>query len=539
MLIKNLAITNYFSFKERTVLDCSQPVTVIAGRNNSGKTHLLEAIVRLLRLADMNASQIGQDLQWAYATFGREGGTTLIEAELDATVGSAPFEGTFTPTGVWLRLEVEASRQDAKAVIAYTDHQRNMEEQSVGPLQGRLSQGEVVMDFAPLGEALRRIFTLRAERGAFVASPGAVGQYQLTEDGANVVQVLNAWSARDPHTFASITTHLRRLLPGTESILAPLADGGNIIRPEVREAAFSTLSFLWEEMASGARNMVALVTLLVTSPDRSLLLIEEPELFMHPQATVDLFQLCGEVAAGHDKQIVMTTHSPLVMELAGTGLNVVARNDAGESSIVKLTTGAERGLRERGVMKSFMLAPYQPGVIPAGLLIVEGDDDEAAWSQWLATAGLAERGVIAVKGGAGDGDAINLALYMAHLRDAGIRSGPFLLVVDADGPLDRREGDLKARGLKEIDFHVLRKGELEDYLLNAEAISSVLDGDVGKVSSALARKRGKEGLNLVLQQVFGRSAADSTLKGLIASRIEPYDDLLDVIEFFNLHVAVA
>lgn len=271
-----------------------------------------------------------------------------------------------------------------------------------------------------------------------------------------------------------------------------------------------------------------------------MLLLEEPESFLHPQATVDLFSLFSQMAHDEEKQIILTTHSPVLMELAGSSLSLVTRDDeTGQSTIIRPPPAAQRALKRRGVMKSFMFAPLEPGFIPAGLIIVEGDDDVAVWSQWLAGAGLASKGVLVMTGGGGEGDAVGLALYMQHLHDSGIRAGPVLLVVDSDGDQQAKAASIASKGLREESYRVLAKKEIEDYLFDASAISEEFDIDVKsagrKVSEA---KQGKEGFNEIVASIrvdkgLPPGGADATIKGQVALRISPDQEIEDILNFFR------
>jgi hypothetical protein len=90
-------------------------------------------------------------------------------------------------------------------------------------------------------------------------------------------------------------------------------------------------------------------------------------------------------------------------------------------------------------------------------------------------------------------------------------------------------------GLPKSDFHVLRRNELEDYLLNADAIATVIAADRQIVTKLIKKApRGKAGLNQVLAGLqSSMSKADRTLKKTIAMHIEPADELNEVLDFFT------
>jgi len=480
-------------------------------------------------------------------TFGGSGGPLKITARLDSAFAAKLITNHFLAKDVSVSFVASTGgtgRMPATVMMSVYD-EGGGEDIELAAFPANVSKGRISLDLTPLRERLSGVFVLRAERHVHLPHLNAIGGNVLSPDGANVLQVLNSLSSSEPDLYRQIVRHATSLVPGIENISAPIREDRADVFGQVRERASGLPAFDWQEVASGTRHLLALLILLLASPAGSLLLLEEPESFLHPQATVDLFKLLEEKAEEQQKQIILTTHSPVLMELAGSRLSVVVRDDAtGVSDIVRLSRAGQKALTERGIMKSFMLAPFEPGLIPAGILIVEGADDVAVWSQWLGSADLAKKGVFAVKGGDGEGDAIKLAVYMQHLQDSGIRSGPFLLVLDSDDKKEDKRQHVLAQGLRDENFYVLERKELEDYLLDAAAISGEFQVEEAFVASEIEKARpGKEGLNSVVAAVSEQKgmpkseSVDSTMKGRIASRVACPDELQPVLGHFSQALA--
>ena len=71
----------------------------------------------------------------------------------------------------------------------------------------------------------------------------------------------------------------------------------------------------------GANALIQLLHQLITAVNGATVLIEEPEIHLHPKAQAELAEVMAETAKAEDKQIIMTTHSEYV---AGRLLTLVA-----------------------------------------------------------------------------------------------------------------------------------------------------------------------------------------------------------------------
>ena len=63
----------------------------------------------------------------------------------------------------------------------------------------------------------------------------------------------------------------------------------------------------------GANALIQLLHQLITAEKGATVLIEEPEIHLHPKAQADLAEVMAETAKADDKQIIMTTHSEHIL----------------------------------------------------------------------------------------------------------------------------------------------------------------------------------------------------------------------------------
>jgi predicted ATPase len=110
--------------------------------------------------------------------------------------------------------------------------------------------------------------------------------------------------------------------------------------------------------SSGARQILTVITQLFWAPEGSLIMIEEPEISLHPKAQVDVLEMFGEAINEH-KQIIATTHSNFLLQALGyAGLKGwLAANDIAVYHIEKRvggTTATLLPLDERGYLKDWI-----------------------------------------------------------------------------------------------------------------------------------------------------------------------------------------
>ncbi len=206
----------------------------------------------------------------------------------------------------------------------------------------------------------RRIAMLGFQTGA-LARPCPIdlqGPHGLEADGSGLAALLDYYLGAQRDRFDTIEDELRKYSPMVEKVLlkpeeAPTAGGGRT----AGKAIYFKLKDGREIHAYHASDglLLALGFLAVThSPDPPwMILVEEPENGIHPEnlgLVMDLFRRLSDGRLGnHPVQVVMTTHSPYLLDLAEPEeVRVVTRSiDAGTRvASLKKHPGIEKQLRE-------------------------------------------------------------------------------------------------------------------------------------------------------------------------------------------------
>jgi ABC-type branched-subunit amino acid transport system ATPase component len=133
------------------------------------------------------------------------------------------------------------------------------------------------------------------------------------------------------------------------------------------------------QVGSGVNSSLVLAGFLVDN-NKSILLFEEPEIHLHPQAQKDLIKVLTETHPG--KQIFITTHSPIIASsLRPESINlVVKRNETTEISPTE-DGSVNKIVTELGIV------PTDYGLFDA-IVFGEGDTDKAIFEEFAHTLGI-------------------------------------------------------------------------------------------------------------------------------------------------------
>ena len=272
-------------------------------------------------------------------------------------------------------------------------------------------------------------------------SMGVHGGAELNSDGSNLPQVLNSIASGDRKLFDAIMKNAGEIVKEITEIRAPLKKGTSETYISTVEPSFEEMEFTWEHIASGTKEILYLITLLHTTPNGSLLLIEEPEIHLHPDAVHKFLSLVEKISGENHKQVLITTHSPVLLDAVPFNEIFAVLKESGETTVEQLKgqQTVENMLFQAGIPKSWLLISE----MPLFLLIVEGRDDNKIWRQFLQKTGmnLTTNGVSVVSPGdsedknGGYKKAIEMGIFIKKARIP----TPFMIVLDSDNKSSRAE----------------------------------------------------------------------------------------------------
>jgi len=397
MIVTSLSVENYKSL--RSVAVTPGPLSVVVGANGSGKSNLADCIDFISEVyrygLEVAVARKGGYENIAHRKQRRSKGAMTIALEVElhtddfkrsrraAKTEVPPLRirhyFSFRAKGYSIRAEFAVERERIDISTRHADQWRPV---ATVRREGKqltfesehdvstTSELSITQEVQPYGRLLDlnelKFFTERKQSlsdselfavaiGRFVPSltafTGAVGamrvfQISPTESrefgvpipnpelgrfGGDLPAVVDMLSTKHRQAWSVVMESMKRILPGLENI-------------EVEYTPARTLGLFFREASTGRPWTVAEVSdgtihtlaLLVAifDPRSTTLVIEEPENSVHPWIIRNILSACEE--ASKKKQIVITTHSPIVMNHVRPESVLVIWRSQGESKLERL-----------------------------------------------------------------------------------------------------------------------------------------------------------------------------------------------------------
>lgn len=347
------------------------------------------------------------------------------------------------------------------------------------------------LDYQLASVLQQRVFYFQAER--LKISQHHYGPRQdLSPDASNLPQVLGALVA-DPVRFSDYNQLVSRVLPEIQAITArPVADG--MVEIAVWEHSPATrrmdLAMPLSACGTGVSQVLAMLYVLATADSGRVLVIDEPNSFLHPGAMRALLEIFRE----HPQhQYIISTHSPQVISDAGPVRVYLLRK--GSSTTVELLDPS-RAADAKEILVG--VGARLSDVFGAERVIwVEGATEEQCFKSICAGLRIPMKGaVIAAVLHTGDFDGhkadATLRIYRRLSGAPSLVPPALAFVFDREKRTHTEMADLIRESQRAVQF--LARRMYENYLLDADAVAAVLNGlealrnspvDAAKVQEAL------------------------------------------------------
>lgn len=147
-------------------------------------------------------------------------------------------------------------------------------------------------------------------------SPDEQGPPRIEQHGDNVPALLDYLLRRDRQRFYQVVDALRALIPGLKDvdIATPNASQRQLVLVVENDYKINA-----DLSSTGVRFLIFFVALAFHPYPPKIILLEEPETGIHPKRLADVMKLMRSVTkgvhGGYPAQVIMTTHSPYLLDL--------------------------------------------------------------------------------------------------------------------------------------------------------------------------------------------------------------------------------
>lgn len=191
-----------------------------------------------------------------------------------------------------------------------------------------------------IGELLPRIARLPARTAVYQFSPkicrlsaAPVPEPRLSAYGENLPALIDWLQRRHPSIWKGVEQAMRDIVPGLEEITIEYLHT-KTLGIFVKEGGFSR-PWTAEDISDGTLQALAVLSAL-SDPRSTTLVVEEPENSVHPWITSLLVQRMKDIS--QDRTVIVTTHSPVVINLALPSEIWIAYKKDGHTELTPLTT---------------------------------------------------------------------------------------------------------------------------------------------------------------------------------------------------------
>ncbi|MBZ5664601.1 MAG: AAA family ATPase [Acidobacteriia bacterium] len=361
-MISRIRIRNFKSFED---VDVTLGLTnVLVGPNMSGKSNFIDAFRFLVDLVVPSPNVQGisnavmkrngfREVVW------KGGSSGLISFNLEgisAETTEAPVKWTYnleilgemrygsanvqreeltldTPTGQLPLI----STKDGRRVLHRTKSLGTTEINDSGRLALEYEIPDWEGNFIRASIAAWRFYRL-IPTSMRQANPSAAAPF-LTEYGDNLSSWLLLLQTRYSDQFNRIVTACREVFPDLEDVLSWPTQQSTVYLAS-RERHLSSPTTVWQ-MSDGELAFIALLSLIFAPKDLGapLYCIEEPENYLHPRLLTVLTELLkqvqGELGAENSAQLLISTHSPMLIDRFSIDNLILFRRERGATKCVR------------------------------------------------------------------------------------------------------------------------------------------------------------------------------------------------------------
>lgn len=296
-MLKRVSIQNFKSLKDVT-LDL-QKVNLLIGPNNSGKTNFLKALEfigpeRKSKKYDINEIVFAKNIYNKIVI-------NLVWPSEDDVFDSKVIRFAFDGGEL---TDTRGHSQDSQPDEVILGHYLKF------PIS--LSDLEKLKIYKPDPNKLDK------------PAPVGRGDESVVADASNLIAFFDRIRDEYPASFARIKADLAKCVPEFTEINFQNVESTPELVKQFGDKTFKRIgltngkqkTIYWaDELSEGTLYFIALLCIINQPNPPKLLLLEEPEKGIHPRRIFEVVQFIFRLAEEKDVQVIMTTHSPIVVDM--------------------------------------------------------------------------------------------------------------------------------------------------------------------------------------------------------------------------------
>jgi len=268
---------------------------------------------------------------------------------------------------------IDRAQEPVPAIIA--DRKGRLASESGAPMRGNTVPGEEMFWFRQLRAWVGRIKTLESVRSASdsMAQDQRRETTVLDATGSLLVSLLDTWRSNAPEKLEAFEQQVRLIFPDVANVHLPIQEDTLSLRVAPDSEMRATEAFLLSHVGMGVHQAMLVIALALSAEEGDVLLLEEPELNLHPAAQRRLARFLQERAREVDAQILLTTQSTIFARWDEYSRVYLVRLDDAAGTVVEMVERQETpAIRAALGSRNIDVFGYD------GAILWEGDSESVA-----------------------------------------------------------------------------------------------------------------------------------------------------------------
>ncbi|WP_020603783.1 AAA family ATPase [Spirosoma spitsbergense] len=302
-MLKRVSIQNFKSLKDVT-LDL-QKVNLLIGPNNSGKTNFLKA---LEFVSDSVGGAIKLPKEYRYRK--DIGNSPDIHLIFDSIYENGKYDHVLIGDAL-----NEEDEESGFAQISFANY--------FDIINSPNSPEDIDWKIFEKGFGLFDVYKIDSNK---LDKPAPIGEgsTKLNKDASNMIAFFDRMRDEFHDNFSQIRNDLGKCLPEFTEINFQIVKSSENLIKEFGDKTFKRIgltngkqkTIYWaDELSEGTLYFLALLCIINQPNPPKFLLLEEPEKGIHPRRIFEVIQFILRLSEEKDVQVIMTTHSPIVVDM--------------------------------------------------------------------------------------------------------------------------------------------------------------------------------------------------------------------------------